>query len=153
MMAVLRDYQCLAHGNFEGFEAKCPYGCSDSFIKMIFLKPPGYHSDRTKGIDSTLKGLASDFGLTDMNNQNGTSANVRPDWKAVKEREQLLGKLGDTSQAWGTISKDGNGVAQAIKETKIIPDNALATVKESLVPPRANVVARDNSVIDPGVAE
>jgi len=66
-MAVLKEFKCLAHGFFDGFEPKCPHGCSgDELIMRVFLTPVGVKSDATKHNDSTLKGLASDFGMTDV---------------------------------------------------------------------------------------
>lgn len=144
-MAVLHDFRCMAHGVFESMTGECPHGCSQSFVEKVFLKAPGIHSDRTKNIDSTLAGLASDFGLTNMNNNNGNQAAVIPDWKAMKEREQLLGKLGDTSQAWGQIPKSDTGVSQAIQATKVLPDNQLANLKPTFTQPIPNVVGRDTT--------
>lgn len=63
-MAVRRTYRCSRHGQFDGWEAICPRGCVDG-IKMM-LSAPALVSDRTKGADKTLKGLASDFGMTNI---------------------------------------------------------------------------------------
>jgi len=64
-MAVKRDYKCEAHGFFEAWEAQCPHGCLDG-IMIVHLQAPNYLSDRTKGVDGTLKGLAKDFDMTNM---------------------------------------------------------------------------------------
>ena len=64
-MAVKRDYKCEAHGFFEAWEAQCPHGCLDG-IMIVHLQAPNYMSDRTKGADSTLKGLAKDFDMTNI---------------------------------------------------------------------------------------
>ena len=63
-MAVLRSYQCVKHGYFDAWEAECPHGCKK--VTQVFLKPFSIKSDRTKGADKTLKGLASDFQMTDI---------------------------------------------------------------------------------------
>jgi hypothetical protein len=68
-MAVLNDYQCLAHGELgEMFEPKCPHGCAKSFVRVIFKKPPAIKHNGTKVADAALRGLAADFGMTDIKN-------------------------------------------------------------------------------------
>lgn len=64
-MAIKRDYNCKKHGFFEAWEAVCPHGCTEG-IKIAFLKAPALMSDRTKGADSTLKGLAKEFQMTNI---------------------------------------------------------------------------------------
>jgi hypothetical protein len=64
-MAIKRDYKCQKHGFFEAWEAICPMGCSAG-IKIAFLKPPSYVSATTKNVDGTLKGLASEFKMTNI---------------------------------------------------------------------------------------
>jgi hypothetical protein len=64
-MPIKRDYKCEAHGFFEAWEAQCPHGCLDG-IMIVHLQAPNYLSDRTKGVDGTLKGLAKDFDMTNM---------------------------------------------------------------------------------------
>lgn len=168
-MPVLSDYNCPAHGYFEAFEPKCPHGCSPALIQKVFLKAPGLRSDRTKGIDKTLSGLAEDYGLTDLNNQNGTSAVVRPDPRKLQERNQLVGKLGDTSGMWGAVSpggtykvgagpqsvdgRAGNGALATVAENHVMPGNALETVAPILTPPKPQVMGRFDAKIDAGAAE
>jgi hypothetical protein len=64
-MAIKRDYKCQKHGFFEAWEPICPAGCSAG-IKIVFLKPPAYVSAGTKHVDGTLKGLASEFKMTNI---------------------------------------------------------------------------------------
>jgi hypothetical protein len=64
-MAIKRDYKCEAHGFFEAWEAQCPHGCLDG-IMIVHLQAPNYMSDRTKGADRTLNGLASEFNMTNI---------------------------------------------------------------------------------------
>lgn len=68
-MPVLNDYECLAHGDLgEFFEPKCPHGCTASFVRVVFKKPPGIKHNSTKVADAALRGLAADFGMTDLRN-------------------------------------------------------------------------------------
>lgn len=151
-LSVLHDYSCMAHGVFESMTGKCPHGCSQSFVNKIFLQAPGLKSARTKNIDKTFQNLANDFKLTDMNNQNGTSAVVRPDPMAAHRREQLenqlMGKLGDTSQAWKMMPEGKNSVGQALQQNKAVGDNSLAPLQPILRAPQPLVVAKHDAKIE-----
>lgn len=63
---ILRDYKCQEHGFFEGFKPVCPEGCEGEFILAVFLKSPGLVSAKTKATDKTARGLAKDFGMSDI---------------------------------------------------------------------------------------
>ena len=65
-MAVLHDYKCLAHGFFEAWEDRCPHGCEGESIVKVFLQPVGTRSAATKHNDSTMRGLAQDYGMGDI---------------------------------------------------------------------------------------
>jgi hypothetical protein len=66
MARILRDYKCQEHGFFEGFEPVCPEGCSDELVLQVFLKSPGFVSDKSKAADKHLKGLAKEFDMSDI---------------------------------------------------------------------------------------
>jgi len=66
MSRILRDYKCQEHGFFEGFEPTCPQGCTDELVLQVFLKSPGFVSDKSKAADSHLRNLASEFGMSDI---------------------------------------------------------------------------------------
>ena len=65
-MAVLHDYFCSEHGIFEAWEAKCPMKICKGEISKVFLQPVSLKSAKTKATDRNLKGLAQDFGMTDI---------------------------------------------------------------------------------------
>ena len=64
MSGVLHDYKCPVHGYFESREPVCPAGCTD--VQLVFLKPIGLQSDKTKHNDKTLNQLALDFKMGDI---------------------------------------------------------------------------------------
>lgn len=66
MAMILNDYKCLAHGYFEAWEARCPKGCDGEAVVKVFLQAVGTRSDSTRHADSTLKGLASEYGMSDI---------------------------------------------------------------------------------------
>jgi len=65
-MAVLKDYYCNAHGIFEAWEAKCPMKNCKGELSVVFLKPVGLKSDKTKKTDKTVNQLAIDYDMTDI---------------------------------------------------------------------------------------
>jgi len=65
-MAVLKDYYCKTHGIFEAWEAKCPMKNCKGELSVVFLKPVGLKSDKTKKTDKTVKQLAIDYDMTDI---------------------------------------------------------------------------------------
>lgn len=72
-MAVIKEYLCRAHGQFESSapSPKCPVGCNS--VERVFMTAPGVvTSGRTKNIDNTLTELASHFGLGDLSTKNGS---------------------------------------------------------------------------------
>ena len=83
-MAVLHDYKCLAHGYFEAWEARCPKGCDGEAVVKVFLQAVGTRSDSTRHADSTLKGLASEYGMSDI--------------KSVREGEAQPARFGQQRQ-------------------------------------------------------
>ena len=65
-MAVLKDYYCDVHGIFEAWEPKCPMKLCKGEISVVFLKPVGIKSDKTKRTDKTVQQLAIDYDMTDV---------------------------------------------------------------------------------------
>ena len=84
---ILHDYSCMAHGHFESSKPDCPHGCKGGMVSIVHLKAPGFVSARTKGIDKTTRNLASQFGLTEMDNRGGQPVK-RPDPMAAKRAEE-----------------------------------------------------------------
>lgn len=62
----MKDYKCSSHGYFESRKAECPMKNCTGEIHVVFLQPPGIKTERTKKADKTLKGLAQEFGMTDI---------------------------------------------------------------------------------------
>ena len=139
-MAVLNDYNCLAHGHFESMTGHCPHGCSRELVSIVHLKAPGLVSGRTKGIDKTLQGLAKDHGLSDMNNHNGTTGAFIPDPSMTKADRELQARLHGNQTFAGSFGQDG--VGKTLASNGFVGDNALNNdvVKSMIQPPRPNIV-------------
>ena len=65
-MGVLKDYLCTEHGVFESREPKCPIKFCKGELSVVFLKPVGLRSEKTKSNDKNLKQLALEFDMTDI---------------------------------------------------------------------------------------
>lgn len=105
---VLHDYNCLAHGVFEGTEPTCPHGCKGTgFVSIIYLKAPAIGTQRTKNLDAITRNLANQFGLTEMDNRGGQPVK-RPDPMAAKRAEEyaefIKQKFGDP---WQSVAPGG----------------------------------------------
>ena len=141
-MAVLNDYNCLAHGVFQSFTGHCPHGCSREMSSVIHLQAPGIVSGRTKGIDKTLQGLARDHGLTDMNNHNGTTGAFIADPSMAKADRELQARMHGNQTFAGRFG-DG-GVGATLASNGFVADNALSNdvVKSMIQPPKPNIVGQ-----------
>lgn len=143
-MAVLHDWKCMAHGVFESTTGRCPHGCGKGMTEIIYLKPPGMVTGRTRGIDRTLQTLANDHGLTDMNNHGGETAAFIPDPSMAKQERVMQEKLLAGQTFAGAIGQ--NNVASTLAESNLQGGNALnnEVVRSMIQPPKPNVVASYN---------
>lgn len=142
------------HGDFEGTKPECPSGCD--VVERIFKTPVGFASDRTRNIDSTMRGLAASYGLTDVNNRGGQAAKRQTgaqDQAGIEYGKMLQERYGS---GWGKVPKGGSmnvktgqvegsgpGAAGALAAYGARPDNVLSEVKEALVP-KPVLVRRDH---------
>jgi hypothetical protein len=162
-MTIKKEYLCLAHGKFESAKAVCPKGCTT--VERRFYTPTSIKTtERTANIDKTLEMLASDYKLTDINNQNGTSAVKRPDPKQVEGVNQYQQMMKERfGNGWGTVPSGGTyqvgkgvvggsnsgGALGALSKLGAQGDNALVGVRDAFVPlsQKMTVHAKDDSRI------
>lgn len=76
----------------------------------MFLTPPGIKSPQTTSADSTLKGLAADYGISNMSNRDGAAVRQAPAGaqapqfaSANPQTMQILSKLGSNADAFSPI--------------------------------------------------
>ena len=100
-MAVTKEFRCLAHGAFEGTDARCPHGCTT--VIREFRTAPGSRSAKTKASDTALERMAKRYQLSDISAKSGSVAGDR----AAKMRG--LGQVGpaDFTPRWMEIPKGG----------------------------------------------
>jgi hypothetical protein len=93
-MSVVKEWTCFGHGDFEGPDPVCPFGCKGS-VKRIFKTAPGIKSRQTRNKDELDKEVAHQLGVTNWSNRNGTVASStqlhRLTPEQQKAREHLEG--------------------------------------------------------------
>lgn len=110
-MAVIKEWKCAAHGEFEGPEQKCPFGCPKRFVVQEFRTAAAVHDGTTAYTDATLRGLADSVGLTDMSNRNGS----------VMNSQRPTGPKGlDFSPKWVDIPHASPGWSQRQEQSPVV---------------------------------
>lgn len=103
-MARILELRCSAHGPFENDEKKCLWGCPNSWVTQEFRTPPNIRSGGTKFVDHQLRGLAQDYGLSDIkNDKDGTSV-----MQSIKKGEDFRPKFVEIPHAAPGWSQRGD---------------------------------------------
>lgn len=131
-MAVLDDYKCLAHGYFEAWEPKCPKGCDGEAVVKVFLQAVGTRSDSTRHADTTLQGLAKEYGMSDIKSVREGEAQPARFGQQQRQQNPYAVQWGDPNQIGGyntaPIADESVNGLQLAKET-----GRLSTLKPSIV--------------------
>ena len=142
----LYEYVCMAHGKFERLcssEAatpKCPHGCSSKMVQRM-VSAPNIGTARTKNIDSTLRGLAQDHGLSDMNNHGGETGAFIQNKGFLKAQDNLQQQMLSGQTYAGGMATGDNAIQQTLNSGGFQSDNALESVKSQLTQPKPIVEA------------
>ena len=109
-MAIVKEWICLAHGEFDSADPVCPHGCrGDAMIERAFRTAPAIQSQGYRNINRTFDTLAAEAGVTNMNNSSGEGM-CRADYATRK-------RLFDQSQSLGVGMKSGAVLDQMFKPT------------------------------------
>lgn len=66
-MAVLKEWRCAEHGDFESTHPLCPnFGCESVNVERVFLTPVGTRSDSTKRFDAGIRKSAEMMGISNF---------------------------------------------------------------------------------------
>lgn len=142
----LYDFVCLAHGKFEKLcsssEAtpKCPHGCSSKMVQRM-VSAPNIGTSRTRNIDATLRGLAQDHGLSDMNNHGGETGAFIQDKSFLKAQSDMERQMLSGQTYAGGLATGDNAIQQTLNSGGFQSDNALESVKSQLTQPKVIVEA------------
>lgn len=119
-MAVIKEWECKAHGYFDGPDQVCPHGCPQQFVDRVFLTPPAVRSQGTVRSDKMLDQLAKDYGMTDIkNDKDGTSVANATNPASMSFKPQ-----------WGALGKNFDVSGMGVQ-----PGNALASIQPALKNP------------------
>lgn len=65
-MAVIKEFRCAKHGDFDSSHPICPaLGCRSEKVERVFLTPVGFKSEFLKRHEQGMKNLATAYGQSD----------------------------------------------------------------------------------------
>ena len=110
---IIREWKCSDCGSlFESSEppeeVECP-ACSKSEPERVFLTAPGLKSPKTSIADREIRGLAADYGLSDVSNKYGeavkkpASENPGQFMTGSPQGMQILSRLGPNSDGFSPL--------------------------------------------------
>lgn len=70
-MAVIKEYCCAAHGDFEATEPRCPEGCGEGMVERVFRTAPAIQTAGYRSMNATFEILAAEQGVTNLDNRSG----------------------------------------------------------------------------------
>ncbi len=130
-MGAIKEFLCPAHGRFDSATAKCPHGC-DLVVDRVFHTAPALKSAKTKATDTLLRGIAADYGFTDMSTRNGSVMASQRKEKPAMDFRPVWGDIpkGDRLKAGGVIEKvDGasGGAEAGARQYRVAPGAPMQT--------------------------
>lgn len=135
-MAVLKEYRCAAHGEFEATKPKCPHGCSPRFVSQEIRTAPAMKGNSTRNMDAIQQDLATSYRMSDIRN----SANGDSVMTTLRKNPQTAPSWGDVQHAKPGFSRRGDAQVFTPSSMGLQGDNALAGVKPMLTGPTPRFV-------------
>jgi hypothetical protein len=105
------------------------------------VSAPNIGTARTKNIDATLRGLAQDHGLSDMNNHGGETGAFIQNKGFLKAQDNLQQQMLSGQTYAGGLATGDNAIQQTLNSGGFQSDNALESVKSQLTQPKPIVEA------------
>ena len=144
-MAVLKEFKCKAHGAFEAFAGdelpECPQGCHPRWVTREIRTPPAARGIQTGTLDQLQRGIAHDFGLSDLKNDKHSNASVMDTLRKGEDmRPKWVDVPGKMKEGWASRGEKAAPVDIG-KTFGMQSDNALARVNPSSKIP-TNVVGK-----------
>ena len=104
-MAIVKEWECAAHGGFDSGEPVCPYGCRGTgMVERAFRTPPSIQTAGYRSVNATIDSLAAEAGVTQIN-QRGGDGMLRTDWHARKRMSESLEMMGHGDLAGQDLSR------------------------------------------------
>ena len=108
-MARILELRCEAHGEYEHHEKVCPWGCPPDWVTQEFRTAPNIRHGRTRFVDHQLRGLAQDYGLSDIKNDKDGSSVMQ----SIRKGEDFSPKFVDIPHAAPGWTQRGEKPMQA----------------------------------------
>jgi len=130
-VAVIKEWFCPGHGDFEGPEPICPKGCTVG-VERHFRTAPGLAFGVAKRTDHLLEGIAKEHGLGDMDNRGGRPARMLSQGDKMRAMQEAIAqKYGSTG--WGSLADAKSGGAPAtVNQYVTQPGATPVNIKETL---------------------
>ena len=126
-MAIVKEYQCAAHGDFEATEAECPHGCGYGMVERVFRTPISIQTQGFRNMNSTLENVAKENKMSDMD-QRGGDGMIRTDWRARRRiseaGEMLAHKKGNGNGSFIPVNSHFSSSAKAVPASSVVTGTA-----------------------------
>lgn len=115
-MAIVKEFSCPGHGDFESTEARCPHGCT-VVAEREFRTAPAYHNGNAKRTDALVRSQVEAMGLSNIrSSREGETARIlSPEARKMAEFQAAVKNR--YPSLWGAIPKDG-GVPAVLAQHK-----------------------------------
>lgn len=126
-MAIVREYSCPGHGDFESTEARCPHGCT-IVVAREFRTAPAYHNGKTQRTDRMVRDQLDAMGVSNIRSAREGEASRIQDPRASKMAEFQKAVRSKYPRMWGEIPNGKIGDALAAHHAPA--ENALEQAKD-----------------------
>lgn len=94
-MAVMKEWVCMAHGDFDSTDEKCPQGCEGAgMIQRVHRTVPAIQSAGYRSINRSFESLAVQHRLTDIRTTRTGEAHTRVNYEQRRRTAQSMEMLG-----------------------------------------------------------
>ena len=115
-MAVIKEWVCMAHGDFDGPDAVCPSGCMGTgMIQRAFRTAPAIQSAGYRSVNASMASLAAEHGLSDMATVRPGEARTRVTYeqrRRTSQQSEMLGHGDNGEQDMGAYFKPLGAMGQ-----------------------------------------
>lgn len=108
-MAVLKEWRCAIHGDFDSTHPLCPnFGCESEQVERIFKTPVGTRSDATRRFDAGIRKSADMMGISNFKSAKGGDTSFAG--RAAEENETIGSRVLWGDEIAKPVNQGGLGV-------------------------------------------
>lgn len=114
---ITHDFECRAHGPFTkrvkvGTIPKCPYGCSSSFVSLVFNTAPAIGTDRVRTATRLVREVADSQGLSDIDVSPSTPGGSVAEKNFLKSGNQVRARAVDFNTYMAALTNRSNELSR-----------------------------------------